>query len=194
MNKTALMTLGLLMGAACAASATTLDFDDLSGDPSQAITAGYGGFDWHTLATITADAWPGSGYAQGVVSGPNAAYNWDGGAVSIRWTGAGAIDFGGAFFTAAWQEQELVFEGWRDGALLYATPESLVITTEAPLWVQLDWAGIDELRIYNSANHWAMDDFSFSASAVPEPASAGLLLAGLGLLACCRRKTLQPRA
>ena len=172
------------------AAATTLSFDDLSGDPTQAITPGYGGFDWQTLATITAAEWPASGYANAVVSGPNAAYNWAGGAVSIRWAGTGTVDFAGAFFTSAWQEQELVFEGWQGGVLKHSTPASIGITTVAPLWIALDWAGIDELRIYNSANHWAMDDFSFSnpSAAVPELATAWLALAGLAGLALRARR------
>jgi hypothetical protein len=179
----------LALFAAANAAATTLSFDDLSGDPTQAITPGYGGFDWQTLATITAAELPGSGYANAVVSGLNAAYNWDGGAVSIRWAGTGTVDFAGAFFTSAWQEQELVFEGWQGGVLKHSTPDSLVITTDAPLWIALDWAGIDELRIYNSANHWAMDDFSYSLSAaVPEPATAWLALAGLAGLALRARR------
>lgn len=176
-----------LIAAANASATTTLNFDDLSGDPTQAITAGYGGFDWQTLATITAAELPGSGYANAVVSGLNAAYNWDGGAVAIRWAGTGTVDFAGAFFTSAWQEQELVFEGWQGGVLTHSTADSLVITTDAPLWIQLDWVGIDELRIYNSANHWAMDDFSFAAT-VPEPASAWLALAGLAGLALRARQ------
>ncbi|MBT9495512.1 MAG: VPLPA-CTERM sorting domain-containing protein [Paucibacter sp.] len=182
-----------LIATANASATTTLNFDDLSGDPTQAITAGYGGFDWQTLATITAAELPASGYANAVVSGLNAAYNWDGGAVSIRWAGAGTVDFAGAFFTSAWQEQELVFEGWQGGVLKHSTPESIGVTTDAPLWIALNWAGIDELRIYNSANHWAMDNFSFSpTAAVPEPATAWLTLAGLAGLALRARRRNKP--
>ncbi len=192
--KNTLIAAGLaLFAAANAAATTTLTFDDLSGDPTQAIASSYGGFDWQTLATITAAELPASGYANAVVSGLNAAYNWDGGAVAIRWAGPGTVDFAGAFFTSAWQEQELVFEGWQGGTLRYSTPDSIGITTDAPLWIALDWAGIDELRIYNSANHWAMDDFSYSLSvAVPEPATAWLALVGLAGLALRARRRNKP--
>jgi hypothetical protein len=171
------------------ASPTVLNFDDLSGDPAQPIAAGYGGFEWQTLASIRAADWPASGFAHSAVSGANAAYNWDGGAVSIRWTGAGSFNFNGAYFTSAWQEQELVFEGWQGGQLRHATLDSVLIGRDGPLWVHLGWDGIDELRIYNSANQWAMDDFSFTA-AVPEPATLWLLLpSGLAVLASRRQRS-----
>ena len=173
--KTAIFS--LLMLASAGASAGVIGFDDLPGDETQAIANGYQGFDWDNLGAIRADAYPGSGYGTGAVSPANTAFNRDGGIAAI--SQAGGFHFVGAFFTSAWLEQELAFEGWRSGQLVYSTDVSYVIDTLNPRWIGLDWAGIDTLLIYNSSGtQWAMDEFT-----VPEPASSALFgvaaLAGL---------------
>jgi len=44
------------------------------------------------------------------------------------------------------------------------------LDTTTPRWIQLDWAGIDTLVVYNSSpTAWAMDEFT-----VPEPGSLAL--------------------
>lgn len=172
--------LGALLGLACAgAYAGTIHFDDLPGDGTVAIANGYAGFDWENIATIREDMFPGSGYEAGTVSHANTAYNMNGGTAAI--SRAGSFDFIGAWFTSAWLDQELAFEGWRGGQLLYASEVSTVIGTTAPAWVQLGWTGIDTLVIYNSSGtQWAMDEVTVQ---VPEPTSLalfGVALAGMG--------------
>lgn len=179
------LMLSLLLGASCAASqAGVINFDDLSGDFTGVIAGGYQGLNWDNMGAIRSDAFPGSGYEAGAVSQANAAYNRDGGTAAISRAGAGAFDFVGAFFTSAWMEQELAFEGYRNGQLLYSTAASFVIDTATPLWVQLNWAAIDTLVIYNSSGtQWAMDDM-----VVPEPPSLALFgAAAMGLMLARRR-------
>jgi len=176
--------ISLLLAACCAsAHADVIGFDDLASSDTAVIADGYAGFNWTGVGVIGADAYPDSGYASGVVSGANVAFNHGGATVTI--SNAGGFDFVGAFFTSAWYEQELSFEGSRDGQLLYATDVSYVIDTIAPQWIELDWRGIDTLTIYNSSGtQWAMDAFT-----VPEPGTLALLgIAGVGWLVTRRRR------
>jgi len=180
------MLLSLLLGASSATSfADVIDFDDLPGDFTEVIADGYQGFNWANVGTIRSDAFPGSGYAFGTVSPSNTAYNRDGGAVTISKAGDGTFNFVGAFFTSAFVEQEIAFEGFADGQLMYSTAASFVLDTTTPLWVQLGWAGIDSLIIYNSSGtQWAMDDM-----VVPEPTSLALFgSSAIGLMLVRRRR------
>lgn len=180
------MMMSLLLGVCSStALATVIDFDDLSGDFTETIPSGYQGLHWENMGSIRSDAFPGSGYEAGTISQTNTAFNRDGGTVAISKVDAGSFHFVGAFFTSAWIEQEISFEGYRSGQLLYSTPTSFVIDTFTPLWVQLGWGGIDTLFIYNSsATQWAMDDM-----VIPEPASLALFGASaMGLMFARRRK------
>lgn len=175
--------LSLLLSLACGSSfAGVINFDDLSGDETEVIANGYQGMNWDNVGAIRSDAYPGSGYAAAAVSPMNAAFNHGGAPVAI--SKAGGFNFVGAYFTSAWMEQEVSFEGYRDGQLMFASEVSYAIDTMAPQWIQLGWAGIDTLVIYNSSGtQWAMDDFT-----VPEPASMALFGVALAGLAASRRR------
>jgi hypothetical protein len=184
--------LGLLLGLASAVSfAGVIHFDDLPGDEG-AIVNGYQGLNWDNIGAIREDAYPGSGYEAGTVSHANAAYNLYGAPAAISMAEPGSFDVGGAYFTSAWLDQEISFEGYRNGQLLYASDVSWVLDTVAPAWVQLGWSGIDTLLIYNSSpTPWVMDDLSVTVTAaVPEPVSLGLFgIALLGMAGGRRRKS-----
>lgn len=177
----------LLSFFASCSFAGVIDFDDLSGDPEVQIADGYQGFNWNIIGSVSSDEYPVSGFEAGVTSGNNAAYNFYGAWSSIDLAVAGTFDFIGAFFTAGWVEQEISFEGWLDGALVYSTADSLVISDASPLWVQLDWAGIDQLFIFTSyadvgIGHWVMDDFTATINSASVPESSGLVLMLMGLI------------
>jgi hypothetical protein len=176
--------IGLALLAVCTlANAAVIHFDDLSGDETQPIAAGYAGFDWDNMGTVRADAYPGSGFDTGTVSALNTAFNAYGAPATISSADGNAWQFTGAYFTSAWVDQEISFEGWRSGTQLFASG-AYTIDTMGPRWIELDWAGIDTLVVYNSSpTQWAMDEFT-----VPEPGSLALMGASLAGLLCARRR------
>lgn len=175
--------IALLAAFACStASAGVINFDDLPGDPTQALDSGYAGFNWTNMGTIRSDAAPGTGFETGVVSPTNAAYNWYGLTATISTADGKAFTFAGADFTSAYVDQEISFEGYRNGELVLGSG-AYTLDTLTPQWIGLNWTGIDTLVIYNSSGtQWVMDDFT-----VPEPATLGLFGSSLVGLFASRR-------
>lgn len=185
----------VLVFMAQSASAAVIDFDDLGDESFAQISDGYAGFNWNVIGALAGDDYPGTGLDAAVVSGSNLAFNAYGAWSSINLAGAGSFDFIGAWFGSYFFEQELAFEGWLDGVLVYATQDSFVITPNGPNWIQLDWAGIDQLLIYNSLADWGvswgMDDFTVEIhrpASVPEASGLVLLLMGALGVGMLRRR------
>ena len=86
---------------------------------------------------------------------------------------------------SAWEAQQISFESYKDGALVHSYSSYAVNTTD-PLWIGLNWSGIDSLVISSTGDQWIMDDFT--SSVVPIPAAVYLFASGLGLLGWFRRK------
>lgn len=91
----------------------------------------------------------------------------------------------------AWGTQTLTVEGLNDGDLLFSSPLAVSLS---PTTFLRSWAGIDELRIsvgsdfvqepsfvdLGEGQHWALDNLTISA--IPEPETYVMLLAGIVLL------------
>lgn len=173
------------------ASAAVINFDDLSGNSADAIADGYQGFNWSVLGSVNGSEYPATGFEAGVTSGSNAAYNWNGFDVSILLAAEGSFDFIGAFFTAAWYGDyfhEISFEGWLNGVLVYSLDSAIALASNSPTWIQLDWAGIDQLNIYSSLaglDYWAMDDFTVAINTANVPETSSLVLMLMGLIGVC---------
>ncbi len=179
-----------LLGLLCVSAnlqASILTFDDLGYDEAY-IADGYGGFNWtngDVAPVLSMNAHlqdqdePQNGFKNSVISGSNIVFNgWGESHSVIEWAGSGTFNFTGAYWTSGWENQSLYFEGLSGGAVKYISG-LFDINTESPIWIQLDWQGVDQLRINNSGSHWAMDDFTYS---VPEGNSLILLVIGLFLV------------
>lgn len=184
-----------LMFTAVNANAVVLDFDDINvGVEAYLNTAAgpnYGGLSWSNtwgVLNTTSAAYSNSGYANGVTSGTNVAFNAFYQNVSID---SGTMDWNGAYFAGAWNDGLTInFIGSQAGVELYN--ETITVDTSGSIWFDANFIGIDNLVIsssggtanatlsaYGSGQHFSMDDFTFNAN-VPETSS--LILLGLGLI------------
>ena len=170
---------------------------------------GYGNLGWSTDFRVLEGANyatrnganPANGYTNGLVSGSYVATN--GGAAPVSFealTQDGLFDFTSAYMGAAWYDGLLVnVVGYRDGVQIYNTTTGPLHYTSAEIdfnWVNIDKVSftsidgtgtvIDNQSTYNHA--FVMDDLNVSPVSVPEPASATLMLAGLGLIGAATRR------
>ncbi len=175
----------LLCGASLA-SATVLTFDDIvDGGDYAAIPASYGGLDW-------------SGSAWAALTTEQAPYTAHSGAgrVTLGWGSTDASStirfqtptvFEGAWF-AGYSDATVRFDLYRDGTLVgHSTTLAL---SDSPSFLDAGWKGLIDTVVVSSSLHsfYVMDDFTYTAAVVPEPASMALMLVGLGAVGVAVRR------
>lgn len=179
-----LVAIAALACLAPVASATVLTFDDLQADGL--VPGHYGGLDWGT------STW----FAFGTEQAPFAAHSgdyratlgWDGseGGSSIRFNTP--AQFQGAYF-AGFEGVDVSFKLYLNGQLVGTS--GTLHTNGIATFLSSGFGGlVDRITIAsNDHANFVMDDFTFS-SAVPEPQSAALLLAGLAVVSATARRRL----
>lgn len=182
------------LGAATAASATVVNFDDLPG--ADVVANGYGGVTWGGNWDYYSD--PTAPYA--AHSGATVIYsdyNLGAGLAADDTTfyfAAPAI-FEGAFFAgygAADGAAPITFGLYKGGVLVH-TSDSLD-ASGTPQFLASGYGGlVDEVRVNGPRDFFVMDDVTYQAGSVPEPATWVLTIAGLGLAgAALRRRRCAP--
>ncbi|MGP1716271.1 MAG: PEP-CTERM sorting domain-containing protein [Methylophilus sp.] len=178
--------------AASAASATVITFDDLTG--VGALPANYQGFTWTGWTyfdTVDENPFtPASGFTRAFVD------------VSANsFTSATAFVFNGSFLSGFGEpvlDPETEEFGDPDTVqyLLYKNNilvfESTIFSSlsATPTYFASGFNGLVDKVVYKSAyGVYTVDNVTYTASAVPEPESISLLLAGLGVTGLMRRRT-----
>lgn len=176
-----------------------------------AFGTNYGGLTWSDQfsvlrATGLSDRVAGTpannGFVNGLVSGDYVAFN--GGAAPVSFealTADGLFNFDSAYLGAAWYSNlSVAVQGFRDGIQQYSTIVSGLTFVDSVL-VSFGWSNIDRVTFTSVATGsagMAVDNQStynrafvmdnLSVSAVPEPETYAMLLAGLGLMGAVARR------
>jgi hypothetical protein len=203
------LQIGLMLIVTCVAvgaRADVVSFDDLSDNGTgQLILNGYHGFQWDNFYVLNVKKFSAlpymgaNGYAAGLVSGTNVAFNGYGvdGEGAPALVHNGLFTFNSASFNAAWSDDlTITVTGKRAGNTI--AEQSFTVNATGPATKEeFNWSGIDELDFQASGGthhagykgtgaHFSMDNFDvaplgaeIAVADVPEP--NGLVsLAGLG--------------
>jgi len=186
LRRGALLAAFLLLTLAVAtnvASATVLTFDSLVGQAL--VPNGYGGFTWNNMYYLNGVNY-GAGYGNGVVSPPNVAYNGYAQDASISM--AGGFNFDGAYFTAAWNDENVEIIGTLGGNPVF--DDTFAIYYAGPIWYSFGGANVDYV-VFKSlgGSQMAIDNLTYNS--IPEPGTLMLVGTGLlGVLGTLRRRML----
>ncbi|MEF7616088.1 PEP-CTERM sorting domain-containing protein [Aquincola sp. MAHUQ-54] len=164
------------------AASTVLTFDALT--EVDYLPAGYGGLDWSASTWTSFD---GSGAAYAPHSG--------GTVVTLGWGATDAdslvrfgqaVTFEGAWFSG-YTEGDVTFKLYYQGALVGTS--ATLAASATPSFLASGYAGLVDAVSISSTGHafYAMDDFTFT-TAVPEPETYALMLAGLGAVGLAARR------
>lgn len=180
--------------AAVPANAVVIGFDDIAGDY---VPESYKGLKWANAGVLHKDAYPGSGYDIGAISGSYVAYGGWSSSIPMKITSDGdAFSFNSAYFTAAWEPTvQLLIEGFIDDDDIADYTVTLNLDNASPLFFEANWINLRELRLTTLSatplQHFAVDNLMINEDVpveVPEPMTLGLVGMGLLGIAGARRR------
>jgi hypothetical protein len=185
MNIKKLVAAMAMAAASFHAAATTITFDELTPVLNgEIISTNYAGLVWDNFGAVSAADRPGSGYESGLISGSNVGVNWDGQAASFSSATAFTLD---SFYVAkAWYDGVTHVSGYNGSTLLYST--DIYSTTTAATLATFNWSNVTRIVISDGTGNSQSVIDNISISAVPEPETYAMLLAGLGLVGAIVRR------
>lgn len=153
------------------ASAIVITFDDLHG--SGYLPSNYAGLNW-------GPAWQ---YFDTV----QAPYTASSGSERIySYSYGGFIDFGkqvvfqGSWLASANVGQQMWWEGYQKGVKIF---ESQHYLGGSALFINLNWTGVDSVRLMDTAdNHFVLDDISYEPIGPVPDAACSLILLGIAVI------------
>jgi hypothetical protein len=204
----ALLSAAIFAAAFSQASATTIAFDDLP-SPATAgsvVPNGYAGLTWTNFYYLNGASKAPSGFANGVVSTPNVAFNGGGNVASV--SAASPFQLVSFELTSAWDNGLIVsIVGSFNGAAIESY--SAIFNTAGPTLASLNWTGISEVSFAaicfpglcanagfpGSGTYFALDNLTLIPSVIfspivptPLPAALPLFAGGLGVLGLVARR------
>jgi hypothetical protein len=189
--------------------ADVITFDDIDTGPFEGdflvtISNGYHGLNWSNFGAVFALSHsPVSGYAAGLISPPNEAFNESG--TPANFSSITPFTLTSGYFTGAWNEGlNITIRGLNGTAIVNST--TVVVSSSAPTLVNFNWTGLTEVTFdsfggtpnpnyisFGSGTQFALDNLTLNM-AVPEPATFTMLSIGIGLtgLSMMRRRVILP--
>lgn len=164
-----------LAAGATSASATVLNFDDLTA--SDEMPATYGGLDWSGWSYYDIVQFP---YTP--ASAPTRLYDRNN---DNAFSSASGFTFQGADFSGA-STTSVRFDMYLHGSLVASSVT--VLTSALPAFLSSGYSGLVDkvVVISNAPQYFVMDNVTINA--VPEPETYAMMLAGLGLLGFMARR------
>jgi hypothetical protein len=189
-----LLSLLVLLGLhtiAPAGRADVVTFDDLPGNYF-GIPAGYAGYNWNNFGSVNSvtTAYQQSGFATGMVSPTNVAYNIAGATATITSaTPGGVFSLTSGFFTGVWENGLTITAVGSKNGMAVGSPVVFEVNTIGPTFETFNFQNVDTVTFTVSpgtvnpnsggiGTEFAVDNVSLSAANAPEPTSLTLL--GLG--------------
>lgn len=190
-----ILTMAIMMLSSQNSFANVINFDDLPPnlDP---VPSGYQGFEWNNSnATGVLDVTPylSSGVDYTGIEN-NILFNAYGylgnNSTIITDSNSGVFDFLSGYWTEGIAgDVQISFQGLLNSQVIYSS-STYDINLTSVTFIELNWLGIDELRINSSAGVWVADNINLNSntSAVPLPAGVWLLSTSLlGIIGLRRR-------
>jgi hypothetical protein len=165
----------MLCVLSCSAKATVINFDDVSlgQAAAQPLSSPYSGFNWSNVwVEDSANACICQGYASGIVSPRNAAFNGFGSLASFSAV-SGTFTFVSAYFTAAFSDETVVVSD------NLGDSKTFQVNTVTPTLETFDWTGVNTISIVaDPSGPFTQVVFDNITVAVPEPSTWAMMILG----------------